>query len=80
MIQKVSWIAESGTYVIAADLETLAHKSKLTESVINTLNANTHLIMQFGGANGISAALRIDTFANYEAILLIQNGGCSVPF
>jgi hypothetical protein len=80
MIQRSTWIAESGTYVVAADLETLAHKSKLTESGINTLSANTHLIMQFGGANGLAAAVRVDSFAHYDAILLIQNGVCSVQF
>jgi hypothetical protein len=80
MIQRSTWIADSGTYVIAADLETLAHKSKLTESGINTLSANTHLIMQFGGTNGLAAAVRVDTFAHYDAILLIQNGVCSVQF
>jgi hypothetical protein len=80
MIQRATWIAEAGTYVVAADLETLAHKSKLTESGINTLSANTHLIMQFGGTNGLAAAVRVDTFAHYDAILLIQNGVCSVQF
>jgi hypothetical protein len=80
MIQRATWIAEAGTYVVAADLETLAHKSKLTESGINTLSANTHLIMQFGGTNGLTAAVRVDTFAHYDAILLIQNGVCSVQF
>jgi hypothetical protein len=80
MIQRSTWIAEAGTYIVAADLETLAHKSKLTESGINTLSANTHLIMQFGGANGLAAPLRVDTFAHYDAILLIQNGVCSVQF
>jgi hypothetical protein len=80
VIQRASWIAESGTYVVAADLETLAHKSKLTESGINTLSANTHLIMQFGGVDGLANAVRVDTFAHYDAILLIQNGLCSVQF
>jgi len=80
MIQRSTWTADSGTYVIASDLETLAHKSKLTESGINTLSANTHLIMQFGGTNGLAAAVRVDTFAHYDAILLIQNGVCSVQF
>jgi len=80
MIQRATWIAESGTYVVAADLETLAHKSKQTESGINTLSAKTHLIMQLGGANGLAAALRIDAFAHYDAILLIQNGVCSMKF
>jgi hypothetical protein len=80
MIQRSTWIADSGTYVIAADLETLAHKSKLTESGINTLSVNTHLIMQFGGVNGLFAAVWVDTFANYDGILLIKNGLCSVQF
>jgi hypothetical protein len=80
MIQRSSWIAPSGTYVVAVDLETLAHKSKLTESGINTLSANRHLIMQFGSANGLAKAARVDTFAHYDAILLIQNGVCSVRF
>ena len=71
MIQRSTWIASSGTYIVAADLETLAHKIKLTESEINTLSANTHLIMQFGGANGLANAVRVDTFAHYDAILLI---------
>jgi hypothetical protein len=80
MIQRATWIANSGTYVIAADLETLAHKSKLTESGINTFSANTHLILHFGLENGVLDALRVDTFAHYDAILLIQNGLCSVQF
>ena len=80
MIQRSTWIAESGTYVVAADLETLAHKSKLTESGINTLSVTTHRIMHFGGANGLAAAVYVDSFAHCDAILLIQNGVCSVQF
>ena len=80
MIQRGSWIAESGTYVVAADLETLAHKSKLTESGINTLSANTHLIMQFGNANGLANAIQVNPFAYYDAIILIQYGVCFVQF
>ena len=79
-IKRATRIAELGSYVIAADLETLAHKSKLTESGINTLSANTHLILQFGGEDPLATALRVDTFAHYDAILLIQNGICSVQF
>ncbi len=80
MITRATWIAELGTHAIAADLENLAHKSKLTESGINTLSANTHLILQFGGADPLATALQVDTFAHYDAILLIQNGLCSVQF
>lgn len=78
MITLSTWTAAAGSYVIATDLETLAHKSKLTESGINTLSANTHLIAQF--AAGLAAPVRVDTFAHFDGILLIQNGICSVQF
>ena len=80
MLTHATWVAGDGTYIIAADLETMAHKSKLTESGINTLSSNTHLITQFGGAIQANNALRVDTFAHYDAILIIQNGVCSVQF
>ncbi len=80
MIQRASWIVESVTYVIAADLETLAHKSKLTESGINTLSSSTYLIMQSGGTNGLAAAVRVESFIHYDAILLIPNGVCFMQF
>jgi hypothetical protein len=80
MLTHANWIAGDGTYIIAADLETMAHKSKLTESGINTLSSNTHLITQFGAAIQANNALRVDTFAHYDAILIIQNGVCSVQF
>jgi len=78
LIKYEDWVAAAGTYIIAADLETLAHKSKLTESGINTLTTNTHLIGIFGGA--LSDAVHVATFAHYDAILIIQNGVASVQF
>jgi len=78
MITRTNRIGANGTYIIATDLETLAHKSKLTESGINTMSANTHLITQF--ATGLAAGDRVDTFAHYDAVLMIQNGICSVQF
>ena len=78
MIKKSTWTATAGTYLVATDLETMAHKSKLTESGINTLSANTHLIGQFAGST--NKAVRVDTFAHYDGILIIQNGLCSVQF
>jgi len=59
-------------------LETLPHKSKLTESGVNTLATNTHLVCQFKGA--ITAPSHVATFAHYDGVLLIQNGICSVMF
>jgi len=79
LIKYSDWTsAAGGTYIIAADLETLAHKSKLTESGINTLTTNTHLIGIFGGA--LADAVHVATFAHYDAILIIQNGVASVQF
>lgn len=79
LLDSKSWpLATGGTFIIAADLETLAHKSKLTESGVNTLTANTHLIGQFTGQQ--TAALHVSTFAHYDAILIIQNGVASVQF
>ena len=79
LIKHDEWVAaDDGCYIIAADLETLAHKSKLTESGINTLTTNTHLIGLFEKALG--DAVHVATFAHYDAILIIQNGVASVQF
>jgi hypothetical protein len=80
MLTNGTWTATDGTYIIAADLEIMAHKSKLTESGINSLSSNTHPITQFGVQIPANKALRVDTFAHYDAILIIQNGVCSVQF
>jgi hypothetical protein len=66
------------TYMVATDLETLPHKSKLTESGVNTLAVNTYLICQFNGA--LVNPSHVATFAHYDGVLLIQNGICSVMF
>ena len=78
MITKSNWENADGTYIISADTETLAHKSKVTESGINTLSANTYLIGKFTGALG--KAVRLDTFVHMDGILLVQNGLCSTQF
>jgi hypothetical protein len=41
LITRATWTAANGTYIIAADLESQPHKSKLNESGINTLSTNT---------------------------------------
>ena len=79
MVDYTDWTSASqSSYIAAVDLETVAHKSKLTESGINTLNANTHFIGQWT-TTGIPD-MRVDTFAHYDGILLIQNGVASVQF
>jgi hypothetical protein len=77
LITRATWIAAAGTYIIAADLESQPHKSKLSESGINTLSTNTYLIGQFPQT---TKAINIQTFAHYDGILVIQNGLCSVQF
>jgi hypothetical protein len=70
-------VAANGTYIIDADLESQPHKSKLSESGINTLSTYTYLIGQF---TQTSKAIIIQTFAPYYGILVIQSGLCSVEF
>ncbi len=42
LITRVTWtVAKDGTYVIAADIESLPHKSKISESGVNTLSTIT---------------------------------------
>jgi hypothetical protein len=46
-MSRATWnAARDGTYIIAADLESLSHKTKLSESGVNTLSTNTYLIGQ----------------------------------
>jgi hypothetical protein len=77
LITRATWTAANGTYIIAADLESQPHKSKLSESGINTLSTNTYLIGQFPQT---TKSINIQTFAHYDGILVIQNGLCSVQF
>ena len=78
LITRATWIAEEGTYLIAADLESQPHKSKLSESGVNTLSTNTYLIGQFKGA--LQKPLNVQTFAHYDGIMIIQGGLASVQF
>jgi hypothetical protein len=78
LISRANWIAaQDGTYVIAQDLESQPHKSKLSESGINTLSTNTYLI---GQHTATTENHTIHTFAHYDGILVIQGGLASVQF
>jgi hypothetical protein len=80
MIQRDTWIASSGIYVVAAGLETLVNKSKLPGSGINTLSTNTHTSSRRSGAQTDYPPVfgYIPLLTTYDGILLIQNGVCSV--
>ena len=73
----MTWTAANGTYIIAADMESQPHKSKLSESGINTLSTNTYLIGHFPQT---TKATNIQAFAHYDGVLVIQKGLCSVQF
>jgi hypothetical protein len=74
-----SWIhARDGIYIIGADLERLPHKSKLSESGVDTLSTNTYLIGQFPAQTAQDQT--IHTWGHFDGILVIQNGLASVQF
>jgi hypothetical protein len=76
LIISAIWTAvQDGTYLIAQYLESQPHKSKLSESGINTLSTNTYLIGQHIVTNENHA---IHTFAHYDGILVISGGLASV--
>jgi hypothetical protein len=78
LIGRASWIsAQNGTYIILANLESQPHKSKLSESGINTLSTNTYLIGQFTATQQNQT---VHTFAHFDGILVIQGGLASVQF
>ena len=78
MLTRGKYGSTDGAFVLAQDLETSSHKSRVSEKGINTLSTNTHLVTQFGLS--LPAALRVDTFAHYDFVLLIQNGQATVRF
>jgi len=78
LLSRATWTAaQGGSYLIAQDLESQPHKSKLSESGINTLSTNTYLI---GQHTATFENQTIQTFVHYDAILLIQGGLASVQF
>ena len=82
ILNKSTWstatTATYSTYIVTQDFESQPHKSKISESGINTLSANTYLIGQFRVA--LPAALNVQSFAHYDGILVIQGGIASVQF
>jgi hypothetical protein len=64
--------SSAGTFAIGIDLETLSHKSKITDSGINTVGATTLLNASFSTA--ITTPLRVDSWSHFDGWLIIQNG------
>ncbi len=68
--------ANKCSFAIGQNLETLSHKSSLTESGKNTLNTNCYLLGTVSGAK----TLQMSTFAHYDGVLVIENGVASAAF
>ena len=64
------------SFAIGQNLETLSHKSSLTESGKNTLNTNCYLLGTVSGA----LDLQMSTWAHYDGVLVIENGVASSAF
>ena len=78
LITRANWtVAQGGTDEIAQDLESQSHRSKLSESGINTPSTNTYLI---GQHTATAENHTILTFAHYDGIIIIQGGLASVQF
>ena len=67
--------ANSSAFAIGQNLETLSHKSSLTESGKNTLNTNCYLLSNVSGA----LDLQMSTWVHYDGVLVIENGWLAPP-
>ena len=66
----------NSSFAIGQNLETLSHKSTLTESGKNTLNTNVYLL----GRSNYNSALQVSTFAHVDMVLICENGVCTTAF
>jgi len=78
LIPRATWTATEGTYVISTDMESQPHKSKLSESGINSLSTTCYLIGNISTL--LTKPFHVKTFAHYDDILIIQGGLASVQF
>ena len=81
MISKTDYTLVTGgntnsSFVIGQNLETLSHKSTLTESGKNTLNTNVYLL----GRTNMNSALQVSTFAHVDMVLVCDGGVCTTAF
>lgn len=67
---------KKAAFAIGQNLETLSHKSTLTESGKGTLNTNCYLLGSVAGEKD----LHISTFAHYDGVLVIENGVATSAF
>lgn len=67
---------KKAAFAIGQNLETLSHKSTLTESGKGTLNTNCYLLGSVAGQKD----LHVSTFAHYDGVLVIENGVATSAF
>jgi len=88
---KLSSSISSGSFYIGLDLESYSNANK--ESIFAGYNSNTDdifLVLNFGGSaaqkNGLMAqkpgvsSLRLDAYANFDTVIVFENGTCYVRF
>ena len=68
--------ASNCAFGIGQNLETLSHKSSLTESGKNTLNTNCYQL----GTVGAGKDMQVSTFAHYDGVLVIEAGVATSAF
>jgi hypothetical protein len=70
--------ANTGSFLIAHDLEYLHGKSGKASNGVNTLSVNTHLIGKLAAATGANESHTVDTFAHFEGVMVVVNGVAAV--
>jgi len=88
---KLSSSISSGSFYIGLDLESYANSDKM--SIFSGYNSNTDdifLVLSYGGSaaqkNGLMAqkpgvaSLRLDAYANFDTVIVFENGTCYVRF
>jgi len=88
---KLSSSISSGSFYIGLDLESYSNADK--SSIFSGYNSNTDdvfLVLNFGGSaaqkNGLMAqkpgvsSLRLDAYANFDTVIVFENGTCYVRY
>ena len=70
-----------GSFYVGIDLESYSNTSNDTiYSGMNTSSDDIFFVPRFGAANGANTSVRVDSYALYDQLILIQNGQVSVNY
>ena len=67
----------NGSFLIGQDLESMAHKSDVLSSGVNTLSANLYFDSNYGAG---ATAGTITAYAHYDHLLVLSGGVMRVQF